>query len=742
MKKLLSLLLAFSFTVEAQIKGMPMQPPMGGMASGMEGGFIQDPMGGMNPGGGMQMPPMGSQFIAPRGPGAAQMILPEVRMDSNLCTFGMGDEVSQDDRLLLTSARQMASSLRNNSEQCRQATQQTFDAFNTSVQDFNNFNDTSRPLNPDSPIQASCSNYERFYDLQYDQFVNTSSNPDVMDMFSQCRGKPEAEAFTCAQQIISTARIQKRNTCETSREFISAQRSSQLQVDTLRTGVDILTAMLNNDQCIGEDPNQRMNIVQSAVSLASRAASLSVVGSPLALGIGAVTGLLQSAIGRLFRRGNRDPYVADQNQQNFEKVACLYEQIEGRARRCDRDAAEQYTVRERSRFNESTQACETLGDVNGPDNLFREISSVIGELAPRSTAAVPAGEAAVVAAPQSGAAANFPETFNSLMERLVTPSSQFGGNGETPLSVGLQSAQDVINNIDLMLADNSPHLDTYMQAKNGGQPLTNPARNRERSRLREEKARAESLKNLLTIMDQVGNSANQTPEDLARVRTAMSEFDGGSMGGNPLNFAGAFNQTLSMRAELSDDMGNRITAWRSRLSQFQLHQDVINRYNQNRAKSGSQFNDAGSFQNQVNILRPYLKDQMQSELRRLSRNAQAVVQDTSRENVINMRNTNAENILWPMVRACNLLQSVEAENDVCPKLACANGNGVKTFAQYLAAGNGNRECTLQSCPAEYNTFICQNKGTGVTAAIGNRLKNEYVASGTICGRPWNEVFRR
>jgi hypothetical protein len=48
-----------------------------------------------------------------------------------------------------------------------------------------------------------------------------------------------------------------------------------------------------------------------------------------------VTGLLQTAIGRLFRRGNNDPFVADQNQQNFEKVACLYEQIEGCARRCD-----------------------------------------------------------------------------------------------------------------------------------------------------------------------------------------------------------------------------------------------------------------------------------------------------------------------------------------------------------------------------------------------------------------------
>ena len=329
------------------------------------------------------------------------------------------------------------------------------------------------------------------------------------------------------------------------------------------------------------------------------------------------------------------------------------------------------------------------------------------------------------------------------MERLVTPTSQFGGTGETPLSVGLQSANDVIANIDLMLAPDSPHLDTYLQAKGGaGVTITNPARNRERSRLRDEKARAESLRSLLSRMEQVGNSPNQTPEDLERMQSEMSRFDGGSLNGNPLNFAGAFNQLLAMRAELTDDLGNRIESYQSRLSQFQLHQDVINRFNQNSTRSSSQFNDAGSFQNQVSILRPYLKDQMQSELRRLGRNAQAVVQDTSRQNVTNIRSTTAENILWPMVRACNLLNSVQAEEDVCSKLSCGNGQGVKTFAQYLSGNNGNSACTAQSCPAEYNTFICQNKGTGVTAAIGNRLKNEYVANGTICGRPWNEVFRR
>jgi hypothetical protein len=174
------------------------RPSVGGMG---RGGV--DPSQGFDPTG-----RMGSSFIAPRGPGAVQMDLPEVTMDSSLCTFGMGDEVSHDDRLVLTSARQMASSLRNNSEQCRQATQQTFDAFNSSVEDFNNLNDTSRPLNPDSPVQ------------------------DVTDMFSSCRSRPEPQAFACAQELISTARFQKRNTCETSREFISAQRSSQLSVSS------------------------------------------------------------------------------------------------------------------------------------------------------------------------------------------------------------------------------------------------------------------------------------------------------------------------------------------------------------------------------------------------------------------------------------------------------------------------------------------------------------------------------
>lgn len=730
MKKILSLLLAFSFAADAQtVKGGMTEMPVDDKAGAVLGSDMTGGMGGLG----------GSTFIPPRTSSGNSLVLPQVDLDSRLCSFGMGDEVSQDDRLLLTNARSLADSLRSNSEQCRQATQQNFDAFNTSVQDFNNFNDSSRPLNPDSPVQANCSNYERFYDIQYDQFVNTWESEGVRDIFATCRRQPREQAFTCAQELISNARIEKRNTCEMSREFISSQRSTQLQVDTLKTGVDALTAIINSDQCMGEDPNQRMNLVQSAVSLASRAASLSLVGSPLALGIGAVTGLLQSAIGRLFRKGSRDPYQADQNQQNFEKVACLYEQVEARARRCDRDAAEQFVIREQGRFNSATQACEAIGDVEAPVSLIRDLSTAIGEMAPapQRTAAEATAQPAAPARPTTP----FSQTFNTLMDRLLQETPHFGGQNETPLSVGIQSAQDVINNIDLMLAPESTNLDSYLQAKSGSQTaISNPMRNRERSRLREEKARAESVKNLLTLMKEVGDSPNQSDADLERVQTAMRQFTGGQLNGNALNFAGAFNQVLAMRGELTDDLGNRINTWKSRLSQYQLNRDVINRYNQNVSRRNASFNDNGSFQSQVDILRPYLKDQMESELTRLNRNAQAVVQDTSRENVTNSRATTAENILWPMVRACNLLQSVNAENNACAKISCGDGSGVKTFAQYLSQGNRNQDCRAQSCPAEYNTFICQNKGPGVTAAIGARLKNEYVSNGTICGRPWNEVF--
>lgn len=724
MKIIISFLLIISLTAQAD------EPKVSPSPSGTSG---LSNMSGMNDSG------MGSAPMSFRPSGSIQMPLPETRSESSTCTFKMGDEVSADDRLLLSSARNMAQTLRNNSEQCAAATADTHRAFEASVQDYNGLNDADRPVNPNSQMQATCSNYERFYDIQYDQFLNTWENRDVNDIFNRCRGQERESALTCAQGIVSSQRVQRHNQCETTREFISAQRNQQLQVQTFTTGMAYLQSIINNDQCVGEDGAQRMNLLQSAVSLASRAATVSLAGSPLGMLVGGVTSLLQSAIGRLFR--GRDPYLADQNQQNFERVACLYEQIESRSRRCERDSAEQYVLREQGRFNTAVQACEAAGGVEAPLDLIRNISSVVGRY--NSSPVTTGSEGAAALAPEGSSISQFSDEFNGLMERMITPTSALGRN-DTPMAIGLQSAQDVVANLDAILAERepSPNLDNYIQAKNGNQAITNPARNRERQRLRVERDRAENLRSLLTVMNEVGSSSDQTPADLERVQVAMREFNGGDANGVSQNFAGAFNQVLSMKSEFTDDLAERINNWRNRLSEYQVHKDTVNRFNEQRRRMNASYDDDRAFQNQIDTLRPYLKDQMDSEMSRLQRLAGGIQSSPDLTRGRNVRQTDAENILWPMVRACNLLQSVGTESDVCGKLTCQNGNGVRSFAQYLQSQEQDARCTPASCREQFNTYVCKNKSPGFTESIGQRLKNEYVNSGTICGRPWIEVFGR
>ncbi len=724
MKMIISLLLIFSLTAQATDPkaGAVSPPPMGdsdGSMSGIDLGMGPSPMS-FRPGGNNQAP------------------LPETRTERSTCSFKVGDEVSADDRLLLHNARNMAQTLRTNSEQCAAATADTHRAFESSINDYNGLNDADRPVNPNTQMQATCANYERFYDIQYDQFINTWENEDVSDIFSRCRGQDREAALTCAQGIVSGQRVQRRNQCETTREFISAQRNQQLQVQTFTTGVAYLQSVINSDQCVGEDGAQRMNLLQSAVSLASRAATVSLAGSPLGMLVGGVTGLLQSAIGRLFR--GRDPYLADQNQQNFERVACLYEQIESRSRRCERDSAEQYVLREQGRFNAAVQACELAGDVEAPLDLIRNISSVVGSFSSVGPVSSGAEAAAPAAAPSIS---QFSDEFNGLMERMITPTTALGRN-DSPMAIGLQSAQDVVTNLDAILAERepSPNLDNYIRAKNGDQAITNPARNRERQRLRVERERAENLRNLLTIMNEVGNSSDQTPADLERVQAAMREFNGGESNGVTQNFAGAFNQVLSMKSEFTDDLAERINNWRNRLSEYQVHKDTVNRYNEQSGRMNASYRDDRAFQNQIDTLRPYLEDQMESEMNRLKRLARGIQSSPDLARGRNVRQTDAENILWPMVRACNLLQSVGSENDVCGKLTCQNGNGVRSFPQYLQSQQQDVRCTPTTCREQFNTYICQNKSPGFTESIGHRLKNEYVNSGTICGRPWNDLFGR
>ena len=264
--------------------------------------------------------------------------------------------------------------------------------------------------------------------------------------------------------------------------------------------------------------------------------------------------------------------------------------------------------------------------------------------------------------------------------------------------------------------------------------------------------RAQGVQSVLNSIKSADSKGTQTTaDDIKNVEVAMSTFakDSG-------NFISAYNEIMVARATLfPDDLATKVSAYNMRITQADAMTQVIDRYNSKKAQSISGFQDNGNFSDATAGIRPHLKLLLDQELdvlvnraRELSDIKPGVPSTALKEQM----RTKEEEVLYPILRACNQLRSVMSidaddtdtnkEHEACKAFNC--DQGTPTFEDYLTQ-NGlpkkdSEGCENTSCQAQYSRYICQVRTK--LPGIRNNLQNEFLTKGTICGKSMSRAFEK
>lgn len=587
----------------------------------------------------------------------------------------------------------------------------------------------------------SCMNYESVWNSRFDDFANNWSAPaGANDSFSSCRGRSSREeAIECAALVTSTQKSQKRTSCESQRDTITTTASESLRTQTFQTGITALNDVLLNQECMTSAGESRLNLIQNAVGLASQAATISLLGTGVGLLVGGAAQLVNAAIGSIFRNPTRQAMAILDNRENFSRIACLYEQVETKALRCERISAGRQLDVLQNMFDASAQFCEENKDVLSQNDLMTTIDQVISGLTPQ--------------APAAGGAAPTPqeltqETFDSIVEQL---SGSFPGTDVTKLQVAEHSALFVSRQLGMALRTDES-LTAHLEAQ-GETDLSRIQLRRRHREVTEEKERADSVLAVIRavrVADARGTQMSE--EDLARVQETLREFNAGET-----SFSGAFNEVMRNRASFGDNLGDKIAAYNSRLTEAQIHRSSNELAQSLRRVSTSSFEDGGRFQEARNAITPHLRRTLNRELDTLIdrvKSLSGIQPGTPDSALAETLRTQEESVIYPLLRVCNQLRTVmdssrasdtnassRAQPSVCQAFNCANG--MKTFEDYLerngVSGIDPRRCDV-NCRSHYDRYICEERSSLPT--IRGKIKAEFLNNGTICGKSMREAFRR
>ena len=186
----------------------------------------------------------------------------------------------------------------------------------------------------------------------------------------------------------------------------------------------------------------------------------------------------------------------------------------------------------------------------------------------------------------------------------------------------------------------------------------------------------------------------------------------------------------------------------ARLDEVAIAENTTSRFFRQQVAAAAAFEDGGRFNEAREALSPHLKKLMNQELEVLLdrskslRDIQPGSQSASNEELMR---TKEEEIVYPILRICNQLQSV-LNNDrrsfntqVQPKV-CAAFNcryGTKTFQDFLAnegiAEPETKKCESVSCQSQYHRYVCQEKNK--ISSIRSSIQTEFLPKGTMCGNP-------
>ena len=655
------------------------------------------------------------------------------------CSFE--PELSNDDKALLESASNAINTLRQNSKCSAMASQ--FDAFQEALKAYNQQTGADRVPGYDGNLNVTCANYESIYDSNFQFFTDNWDDPgtglSTDDLYFNCRNKTDRdEAVECGALITGRSKNYKKAQCDAQKDAISAQAMGQLLNHSYTTGLEAIQAILNNNECIDSSGEQKLSFIQSAVGLASRAASMSLLGSGAGLLVGAASQVVGSAIKNFFTNSarNRDHMAILDNRENFTRVACLYEQVEAKALRCDRISASRNLDALVNTQNKMEAACEDPNLVMEANAGVQGIESLMAAL---KAEVKPEATAKTLEQPE----------FDVLIEQL---NAKLPGTETTVMGSALEASRDIASDMAKSL-ENDDAIKSYLAAKNEGKTDYTGAELRSaKAEIEQNKKLADNVINVLeTIKTADGKGTSMDASDLLKVQEAMKSFDGG-----PLSFTGTYNQLMIMRATKDDDLSKQIKSYNSRLEDVQLlAQHKVITSNQANMSSGK-FDDGGRFVESKAAIRPHLEKIMQRELTALSYRAYALKDilpgKPSSALKDNLR-TQEEGVIYPLLRACSQLRSVNTEAAkkglmnvssgqepaVCRAFNC--DGGAQTFEDYVASHKlpaiDPKQCDTV-CMAQYDRFICQQRNT--LNSSRNKIKKEFLENGTICGKSMAQAF--
>lgn len=646
-------------------------------------------------------------------------------------------EISQEDNSLLNNAKSAVEALRNNSACAALAPQ--FDTFATAMTNYNRYTGADRVPGFDGNVNVNCVNFDQVYDMSYDFFVNNyaTDNNNLPADFVSCQNQDRTAAINCAAMLTGRLKAKKRFDCEQSGESINEAERAKVVADSYRTGLAALNAIINNNDCIDATGSQKMSFVQSAVGLAGRAAIIGTggVGAPL---IGLATNLVGSLISKIFNNSSKDNLAQLQNRGNMAELACLYEKLEDKANRCDRATASIQVEHSQSSFNTATSClAASHKETSEVDRFLTQTSEIIGSL--NRTPAE--GQSPVEFSQQM---------FENLVDNL---NANFPGGNESILAIGEKASEETISQIESALS-NDENFKNYLRSQDPDADVSNRALRRSRSELEGKLAKAQKINGILKSIRSADSGSSIDASALQNVRTSLS---------GSVNFMAEFNEVLRMRANGSDSLSEQITLYNSQLSEARSYMSVINTYNSSRNKQNSRFDDNGTFELARNSLRPHLAKMLENELDTLQSQARDRLSTiapgpASSQALKDQRLTQEESFVYPILRACNQLQSVMNQGDrsgirptrindqheVCRAVTCSGGNsrGVQSFTDYLQQNNLNipdsRDCSSQECTANYTRYICQQKKQLPT--IRNRLSSEFINEGKLCGKSLRDAL--
>jgi hypothetical protein len=677
------------------------------------------------------------------------------------CSFE--PQISADDKTMLTNAERAVKSLRE-FDKCKALINQ-FEAFRGAVESYNLQTGADRLPGYDGATAINCSNYEQIFDLEYDYFLNYhDASVDLMSMtsdpFANCRSLASSEAISCGAIVTGRNKALKKKQCDISQSAINAQKQSQLLLQSYKSGLEAIQAIINHDQCLDASGDQKLTLIQSAVGLAGRAASIGVSGGPQGLLIGMATDVIGSVVNKIFNstQKGKDNLSILENRNNFTKLACLYEKLEDKANRCDRISASQ-EVEKTAKISNEAQTClaGTHQDVIKVNSFVKELDQIV------KTMATPPAPV-VVEAPkdqkdkdtsQPTAPKITPpkvlkqDEFDSIVQKL---NEAFPGTQGSVLEAASKSTTETIAKLkDLMSSDDK--LKAHLEKEKKGTPATGVQLSQFKTKLQNDLKQAEAMDSVLSIIKASDDKGTQMgSEDLDAVSKNLRAF-----ADEKLSFAGAFNKVLSTKVYLSpeDDLSGKIKAYNLKIDEASVYEMTLKRHMDQTNLSQSQFHDNGNFAEAKLAMRPHLKKILDQELSTLfsrGKNLKDITPGSPSTVMKEQMQTQEEEIVYPILRACNQLRSVmnadgagldtDEEHEACKAVNCPNGT--KTFANYLnektAKINDAESCQSTQCQGLYARFVCQERTKLPT--LRHQLKNEFLTKGTLCGRPLAQAFGR